>query len=89
MKSSKQKGSLLLSSLLVCSILLFGFQCTSNKKAAKTETFSPNGVVDTISNPNHSSPNYSEDQAKLDSIKKAQMKLKKKKTTTKTDKKDQ
>ena len=78
MKLSKQRKSLFRNSILLgFMMVLLSFQCTSNKKGVTPVLVDPGEVVDTVSNPNNSSPNLSENEAKLDSVKRAQEKKKK------------
>lgn len=89
MKSSKQKKSLFISSIILGLMTLLSFQCSTNKKQVNPIVTNPGSVIDTISNPNNSSPNNSENEAQWDSIKKAEIEKKKKVKKKKSDKKDQ
>lgn len=53
--------------------------CTSPSKAKNPVKVNPSTVVDTVKIKNNSSPNHSENQAKLDSLKKVAAKEKRKK----------
>jgi len=77
MKYLKLKKSLLVTSICALFLCFTAFQCTSTKKSGKPVVVNPQEVVDTLKNGNVISPNHSENQAKVDSIKKAQLKKKK------------
>lgn len=78
MKYLKLKKSLLVTSTCALFLCVTAFQCTSTKKNIQPIKVNPQEVIDTVSNSNVISPNHSENQTKLDSLKKAAMKKKEK-----------